>query len=129
MNAIKKFRGITLLGFVMVMAVVGFFAFLGMKIGPAYLEYYNVLKSMKGVASQPGAVNWSSAEIWNSLEKRLDMNYVKDKNVNKRHFEIKKKGLTYTMRVKYERRENVISNLDYVASFDKTIEISGRLAE
>jgi len=129
MKTLKQVRGMTLMGFVMVMAVVGFFAFLGMKIGPAYLEYYNVLKAMKGVAAQPGAVNWSSTEVYNALEKRLDLNYVSDKRVNKRNFEIKKKGTTYTMRVKYERRENIMYNLDYIASFDKSMDIGGRSVE
>ena len=129
MISVKRLRGMTLMGFVLVMAVVGFFAFLAMKIGPAYLEYFNVLRAMKGVAAEAGAVNWTGQQIWNSLEKRLDLNYVNDKNVNKRNFEIKKKGVTYTIRVKYERRDNVVYNLDYIASFDTTVEISGRLAD
>ena len=32
-------RGITLLGFIIVLAVVGFFAYVGMKLFPMYSEY------------------------------------------------------------------------------------------
>ena len=41
--------GITLLGFIIVLAVVGFFAFLFMKLYPAYYEYYNVVSAMEAI--------------------------------------------------------------------------------
>jgi len=117
-------RGITLLGFIIVLSIAGFFAFLGMKIGPAYLEYMNVLTAMKGVAAEPGAATWSAAEIKRSLEKRLYINYVNEKHVGLNNFEVKRQGGEQTLRVVYEVREDLIYNLDYVASFDKTLKLT-----
>lgn len=128
MKSLRKFKGLSLMGFIIVMAVGGFFAYLGMRIGPAYLEYFNVVKAMKAVAAEPAAVNWSSNEIWESLDKRMYVSYVNDKNVGRKNFEIKKRGLAMTIRVHYERRDKLMYNLDYIATFDKTIEISGRMA-
>lgn len=116
-------RGITLLGFIIVLAVLGFFAFLGMKIGPAYLEYMNVLTAMKGVAAEPGVAKWSQAQIRTALSKRLSMNYVDTDRVGVSRFEIKKAGGAQTLRIYYERRENLMYNLDYIATFDKTISL------
>ncbi len=117
-------RGITLLGFVIILAVAGFFAFLGMKIGPAYLEYYNVVTAMKGVATEPGVAKWSSAQIRTALDKRLGLNYVNENHVTSKHFEIKKNGGSQTLRVFYEVREDLLYNLDYVATFEKTISLT-----
>ena len=124
MNSSRFQRGITLLGFIIVLAIAGFFAFLGMKIGPAYLEYMNVVTAMKGVAAEPGAATWSAAQIKKALEKRLYINYVNEKHVGLNNFEIKRQGGNQTLRVVYEVREDLIYNLDYVASFEKTINLT-----
>ena len=124
MNSSRFQRGITLLGFIIVLAIAGFFAFLGMKIGPAYLEYMNVVTAMKGVATEPGVAKWSAAQVRIGLDKRLGMNYVDRKRVNSSHFEIKRVGGSQTLRVFYEVREDLLYNLDYVATFDKTINLT-----
>jgi hypothetical protein len=117
-------RGITLLGFIIILAVLGFFAYLGMKIGPAYLEFMNVSTAMKGVASEPGVGKWSQAQIKTALIKRLSINYVDQKHVNMTNFEIKRAGGGQTLRVFYEVREDLMYNLDYVATFEKTVNLS-----
>lgn len=129
MFSYRRQRGLTLLGFIIVLAVVGFFAFLGMKIGPAYLSYYNVLTAMKGVAAEPDVGRWTAAEVKIALNKRLFLNYVNDKHVSLKNFEVKKVGGEQTLRVFYEVREDLFYNLDYVATFDKTVKLtsSGKL--
>jgi len=124
MNYSRFQRGITLLGFVIVLSVVGFFAFLGMKIGPAYLEYMNVVTAMKGVAAEPGVAKWSPMDVKKALAKRMYINYVNEAHVNMKHFEIKRVGGTQTLRVFYEVREDLLYNLDYVATFEKTISLT-----
>lgn len=115
--------GISFLAFLIILAVVGFFAFLFMKIYPAYYEYYNVVSAMEAIKREPAAARWSPAEILLSLEKRMYINYVEEKNVNKRSFQIKRAGNGYTLSVKYERREPLIYNLDYVAKFERTVQL------
>ncbi len=124
MNSSRFQRGITLLGFIIVLAIAGFFAFLGMKIGPAYLEYMNVVTAMKGVAAEPGVAKWSAAQVRAGLDKRMDINYVNRKHVTAANFEIKRSGGSQTLRVFYEVREDLLYNLDYVATFDKTINLT-----
>jgi hypothetical protein len=116
-------RGITLLGFIIVLSVVGFFAFIGMKIGPAYLEYMNVVTAMKGVAAEPGVGQWSPQQVKLALSKRLYINYVDETHVNMKHFEIKRVNGVQTLRVFYEVRADIIYNLDYVATFDKSVSL------
>ena len=115
--------GISFLGFIIILAVVGFFAYLFMKIYPAYYEYYNVVSAMEAIKREPAVARWSPAEILLSLEKRMYINYVDEKYVNKRSFQIKRSGTGYTLSVKYERREPMLYNLDYVAKFERTVHI------
>lgn len=115
--------GITLLGFIIILAVAGFFAFLFMKLYPAYYEYYNVVAAMEAIKREPAAARWTPAEILKSLEKRMYINYVDEKFVNKSSFKIKRSGTGYTLSVKYERREPVVYNIDYVAKFERTVQL------
>jgi Domain of unknown function (DUF4845) len=117
-------RGITLMSFVIILAVLGFFAFLGMKIGPAYLEYMNVVTAMKGVAAEPGVASWSTAQVKAALDKRLYINYVDAKHVNMKNFEVKRTGGSQTLRVFYEVRQDLLYNLDYVATFERTVNLT-----
>jgi hypothetical protein len=113
-----------LLGFIIVLAIAGFFAFLGMKIGPAYLEFMNVSSAMKGVATEPGVGKWSQAQIKSALSKRLGINYVDREHVDMKHFQVKRVGGGQTLSVAYEVREDLMYNLDYVATFEKTVSLS-----
>jgi hypothetical protein len=111
--------GITLMSMVIVLAVVGFFAFIFMKLFPAYNEYYSVVSAMEAVAREPGSGRMSPAAIFESLEKRMYVNYVDRKYVDRRSFQLKRSGTGYTLSVRYERREPLIYNLDFVAKFER----------
>ena len=117
----KKQRGMTLIGFVVVLALLGFFAYVGMKLFPVYSEYYSVVQSMKGIQAEPGVAQMSPAKIKDLLFRRFDISYVdsvKPENVRV----VRKSG--YTLNVKYEVRRPMIYNLDFVASFDKTVDLT-----
>src|SRR3546814_2789490 len=47
-------RGMTLLSFIIVLAVVGFAAYIGMKLFSMYSAYYSVRQALKGLQAEPG---------------------------------------------------------------------------
>ncbi len=76
--------GITLIGFLIVLAVVGFFAYIGMKLFPMYQEFYCVKTALKGLANEPGIATQDPAKIQDLFFRRLYINYsdnVKPENV------------------------------------------------
>ena len=76
--------GMTLIGFVIVLAVVGLFAYIGMKLIPMYSEYFAVKQAMKGLASEPGIADQDPAKIQDLFFRRLYISYaenVKPENV------------------------------------------------
>src|SRR3546814_9328069 len=56
-------RGMTLMSFIIVLAVVGFAAYIGMKLFSMYSEYYSVRQELKGLQAEPGIAKQDPAKI------------------------------------------------------------------
>ena len=108
-------RGMTMLGFLMVLCLGIFFAFCAMKIVPMYIEYYSVNKALARIAQEPEISNAPKDKIRTMFKKGLDMNYIG--HVKPDMLKIENTEAGYTMTVDYERRENLIANLDVVGFF------------
>ncbi len=117
----QKQRGITVIGFIMVLTLVVFAAFIGLRLFPIYAEYFSVKQSMEGVSKEQGVSSQSPAQVENALFKRLYINGVN--TVKKQHVKVTRKN-GYQLHVKYERREPLIGNLDVVASFDESVDLT-----
>ena len=119
---IHKQEGMTLIGFILVLAMVIFVAFIGMKIGPIYLEYSSVVSAMNGVASERGSANLSPFDIRVKIHNRL---YVSNTSYSVKDNNIKiVRGNGVHLRIAYEVRKPVIGNLDVVAKFDRSVRLS-----
>jgi Tfp pilus assembly major pilin PilA len=114
-------RGLTLLGFIMVLMVVGIFAFVGLKLFPVYSEYYSVVSDMKGIQSEPGVANMSPEIVKDKLFRRFYISYVT--SVKNEHVKVTRQN-GYNLNVKYEVRKPLVYNLDFVAKFDKTVDLT-----
>ena len=44
--------GMTIIGFIFILLIAGFFAIMAMKLVPAYLRYYSIVKAMNQVSSE-----------------------------------------------------------------------------
>ena len=111
-------RGMTLLSFVIVLAVVGFFAYVGMKLFPMYSEYYSVKQALKGLQAEPGIANQDPGRIKDLFFRRLYISYsdnVKPENVKLQR--IQKGSPGWEMTVDYEVRKSLVGNLDVVGKF------------
>jgi len=114
--------GMTLLGFIICLAVAGVFIYVGMKVIPMYSEYFSVKKSMDGLALEPGINNASPDKIRNLFFRRLYVNY--SENVKQDNVKIERMPGGWKMTVKYEVRRPLISNLDVVGNFEASKELT-----
>ncbi len=119
---IRKQNGLTLISFIFVLGFVLFVAFLGMKIGPIYMEYYSVVSAMNGVADERGSANYSPYDIRVKVLNRLYVSYSAE-NVKEKHIKITRKNGVY-LSIAYEVRKPVIGNLDVVAKFSKSVRLA-----
>jgi hypothetical protein len=122
MQGPKRQTGITLIGFIFLLGIAGIFIYVGMKLIPVYSEYYSVLRAMKQVQAEPGGSGRSPDEIRGSLMNKLYISYAN--SVNNNNVKIVRSGGGYLLTVQYEVRGNLIHNIDFVASFNKTVDLS-----
>jgi Tfp pilus assembly protein PilE len=115
--------GMTLISFVIVAAVVGFFLYIAMKLFPMYQEFFAVKSAMKGIAAEAAGANQSPAQIKEKFFKRLYINY--SNNVKPEHVRIENKGNGQTMYVNYEVRVPVMYNIDAVGKFSAEQSLGG----
>ena len=123
----RKQGGLSLLGFLVVLAVVGFAAYVGMKLFPMYQEYYSVRSAMKGLANEPGVADMDPAKIQDLFFRRLYINY--SESVKPSHVKIERMDGGWKMSVNYEVRRPLVGNLDVVGKFDASEPLTRRAPE
>lgn len=118
---VRQQSGLTLIGFIIVIAMTLFIVFVGMKIAPMYLDNMTVASAMKEIASERGIARKTPYQIRVKFYTLMNINGID-------HIEesaIKMvRGNPSRMTVKYELRKNIIGNLDVVVLFDKTVPLS-----
>lgn len=117
----RKQGGMTLIGFIIVLAVAGVFIYTGMKVIPMYSEYYAVRQALEGLSKEPEVVTKSPAEIQDLFFRRLYISYAE--NVKPANVKIARKDAGYLMTVDYEVRKPLIANLDVVGKFNTEQEL------
>ncbi|PIQ36963.1 MAG: DUF4845 domain-containing protein [Lysobacterales bacterium CG17_big_fil_post_rev_8_21_14_2_50_64_11] len=110
-------KGITFVGFVMVLAIVGFFAYVAMRLVPIYIEYFAVKSAMTAVAAESGSAELQPGEIRNRLIKRFDVSYVTSVRPNDIRIS---RDRNPSITIAYEVRKPFISNVDVVVVFSHT---------
>ena len=116
----REQQGMTLMGMIMVLAVVGFFIYCGMKVVPMYSEFSGVKEAMEAVAQEPNIANSSKGKIIELLNRRFNISYVE--NVKPEHITLDtKKGAKLS--VNYEVRVPLMYNLDVVGKFEYMVDL------
>lgn len=108
-------KGMTLIGFIIVLAVAGVFVYMGMKVIPMYSEYYAVKQAMNGLADEAGVASMDAAKIRDLFFRRLYVSYAE--NVKPESVKLTRKEAGWMMVVEYEVRRPLIGNLDVVGKF------------
>ena len=121
--AIQNQRGLTLIGFVIVLIIVAFFGLIGMKLFPVYSEWYAVRSSLSALQQEPGIASRSPDQLREIINKKWFVSYVKTPTTAK-NVKIQRRGGDYIVQVAYERRGNLLYNLDYVATFEKSVSLT-----
>jgi hypothetical protein len=121
----KRSSGITFIGFLMLLAVAGFFAYLAMRLVPLYMEYMGVVKAMEQIRATPNSQNMSPEEIRKDLTLKFSLQYVDPTTVLPQDIQVLRQGNASTLRIQYERQVPFIYNIDLLAKFDKSVNLSG----
>ncbi|MBP6533722.1 MAG: DUF4845 domain-containing protein [Arenimonas sp.] len=120
-------QGITLISFILILALVGFFGFIGMRLFPVYSEYYSAVNDIKAVTQTAGVEKESMEKIRDHLYRRFQISYVESIDLQK-HVKMFKDQDGKTLHLQYEVRRPMMYNLDFVAKFDRKFPLSQRAA-
>jgi hypothetical protein len=114
--------GITLIGFIIVLAVLGFFAFMGMKLVPAYIEYFGVKKAMNQIATS-GSNTQDLNGIRRDLMFKMSFQYVDDASIKPADITLDRANNGAVLNVNYEKRVPFIYNIDFLLHFDNSVQL------
>ena len=117
MRSLTRQKGMTGIGWLIVLGLIGFFVLLALKMVPVYLEYYKVVSTLESIAKESGYE--SPREIRDLLERRFDISYVS--TITHKDVIIKPAGRNFNIRAKYDAREHLFGNVSVMMSFDKQV--------
>jgi hypothetical protein len=106
--------GFTLIGLMIVFGVIGFFALIGMRLLPVYMEY-NAIKGGVDAAAAALPPTASIIEARKAFQKHLEINDVK--SIVASDMVLGGEGGVRTLVVEYEGRAPFISNISFVVDF------------
>ncbi len=120
-NLSMRQSGMTMIGFLLMFMLIGFFALLVLKIGPIYLEHFKIKSSLESLKNDPDFATRTKEEILTTLQKRWDINSV-DRVTAAKDVKVSRQGGKLTVQVAYEAVEHIMGNVDVLVTFDDSIE-------
>lgn len=121
----RTHRGLTLIGFLFILVIGCFFGYIIMRLFPVYAEYYGVVSAMKAVQQEPGSATWTAEQVRTSLDRKFNIGYVT--SVKPNNIKILRTTRGNVLNIAYEVRGPLVYNLDYVASFNKSVDLTQAL--
>ncbi|GAB4360019.1 MAG: DUF4845 domain-containing protein [Methylohalobius sp. ZOD2] len=115
--------GMTLIGMLLLLGLIGFFALLTLKILPIYLEHFKVASSLESLRSTPDLAKKSRREIRSLLVRRLDINMVE--NVGQENIRISKGEGVSKVEIDYAVEKPILGNLSVIVYFNDVVEAGG----
>jgi Domain of unknown function (DUF4845) len=117
----RRQRGMTFIGLLCILTLVGLIGYAGLRLVPLYLNYMKVARSMDATASELKSDNPDPGAIRRSLEKHWqieDIDAVLAKEV-----EIVKNESGVSLHVAYDDAAPYIQNVSLSVHFDKTVKV------
>jgi len=122
MKSAHSQKGMSILSWLMVLALVAFFASAAFKVLPHYFDYMSMEKLITSVEADKAANIRSINEFYSHVSKGMQVNSIRDLNLQDA-LKIKVENNEFKAHLKYEKREPLIQNIDLVVRFDKEFRV------
>jgi hypothetical protein len=111
-------KGLSMIGWITVLALAAFIASAVMKMLPHYMDYMSMSKIISEAGTTgTGEIN-TVGQFYSHITKGMQVNTIRDLDL-KEAVLIEQDGNEFRVQLNYERREPLIQNLDLVARFEK----------
>jgi len=121
MRTPSRQKGMTMIGWLIVLALIGFFTLLVLRLGPIYLKNYEVKSHLKGLHQEPLITKKTNAEIRKLLTRRFEIDSLDD-TIKPDMIKIDSGEGRIKIRIQYEVRTKILGNVDALVSFDDSTE-------
>jgi hypothetical protein len=108
-------RGVSLSGLLVAAVLLALVALLGMKVVPEVIEYFQIVKTVKAIKSDPGATT-SVVEVRKAFDRHADINNIKA--ITAQDLEVTKDGSEVVISFSYERRVHLFGNVSLLLDFE-----------
>jgi hypothetical protein len=125
----SKQSGITLIGFLIIIIVVGFFGYMAMKLLPSYSEYMGVVKAMNQIGTE-GMSGKTLDDVRRELMFKMNFQYVDDATIKPADITIKRDTTGASqLQVVYDKQIPFMYNIDFLLHFDKSVPLQGNVGQ
>jgi type II secretory pathway pseudopilin PulG len=117
----QRQRGMTFLGIVIILLILGSALYAGIRLVPVYIEYSKVVRSLNQVRDEHAAIETNQNLIRRSLERRWDVEDIA--SIGWKEIEIKKTSEGFDVGAYYEAERPFVANVYLLVKFDYTVSI------
>jgi len=114
---VQRQRGMSTLSLLVVIALVGLGITCGLKMIPAYIDYWSLKGIFEAVEADPATQQANPKLIESMLQKRLDINSIRSFS-QKDSVSIRQEDGQLIIEFYYEVREELFANVDVVMKFE-----------
>jgi hypothetical protein len=111
----KQQKGMTFWSLLVVIAAAVLLVLVGMKVAPAYIEFWSVKKIISAMAKDPATENMSVKEIRESFDRRATIDYVTV--IHGSDLDISKNGNQVVVEANYSVKTPIFFNLSACMDF------------
>ncbi len=117
----KNQKGFTLTGWLVVLAIFLYFAYLAMIITPYLISNNTMNRILESLKEEPGITQKSKRDIWRLIENRMIVNQVRD--ITKDNFDIEKGNNTVTIYLEYDDKIKFMGHTYILIERNKSVEL------
>ncbi|MCU1715930.1 DUF4845 domain-containing protein [Pseudomonas sp. 5P_3.1_Bac2] len=122
MKSAHSQKGMSLLGWLVVLCVVAFLASATFKVLPHYFDYMSMVKVINSVETDKSSEVRTVADFYSHVSRGMEVNNIRDLDLQKA-LKVSLENNQFHALLKYEKREVLIKNLDLVVRFDKEFNV------
>ena len=117
----KHQRGMTFIGLLCILALVGVIGYAGVRLAPVYLNYMKISRTLEAVATEVKGENPDPQAIRSLIDRHF--NIEDPVIVDTKDIEITRDDTGVQMHVAYDHPVPYLANVSLVAHFDKTVKV------
>jgi hypothetical protein len=115
-------KGLSFVGWLLMLALVAFVASTAFKLVPHYLDYLSMKKAIEAVDSNQTLDITTVDDFYSYVGKSMQVNSIRDVDLNNA-LKVTVANNKFNAHLKYEQREPLIMNIDLVLKFDQQFSV------